>query len=72
MFKRNNPVIIINRGTREFGTVQKSYRRKEVHYYDVKVERGITFEGLTEDRSYPVFVDVELSKKLNNNKLIKQ
>lgn len=69
MLKRNQKAILNNRGTHEIGSVTKSYRRKDVHYYDILTERGITFEGITEDRSFPVFVDHSLSIKLNNKKL---
>lgn len=71
VFKRNQQVIINNRGTKGFGLIEKVMRRKDVLYYDVRDERGITFEGLTTDTSYPVFVDETLSTKLQNSKLTK-
>lgn len=71
MFKKNQNVIINNRGKKGFGLIEKVMRRKEIMYYDVRDERGITFEGLTTDTSYPVFVDETLSTKLQNSKLTK-
>jgi len=71
VFKKNQQVIINNRGKSGFGRIDKMWRRKDVNYYDVTDERGITFEGLTTDSSYPVFVNESLSTKLREGKLSK-
>lgn len=72
MLKRGNQVIINNRTSKEVGTITRKYRRKEIIYYDVKTEKGSIFEGLTANRSLPVFVEVELSEKLLTNKLTRK
>lgn len=72
MLKRGNTIIITNRGVKEVGVITRRYRRKDIVYYDVTVERGYKFEGLTSDRLYPVFVELDLSIKMNSNKLILQ
>lgn len=72
MLKRGNQVIINNRTVKEVGTITRKYRRKEIIYYDVTTEKGSIFEGLTANRSFPVFVEVELSEKLLTNKLTKK
>lgn len=69
MFKKNSQIIVNNRGISELATVMRSYRRKDVKYYDVITDRKITFEHITEDKSYPVHVDRPLSEKLVSNKL---
>lgn len=71
MFKRNTQIIVNNRGVPELATVMRSYRRKDVKYYDCMTERKITFERITEDKSFPVHVDRTLSEKLVSNKLTK-
>ena len=71
MLKKDHKVIINNRSTKELGTVRRAFRRKDVWYYDIFVERGILFERLTSDSSYPVYVELELSLKMNQNKLSK-
>lgn len=71
VFKKNQQVILNNRGTSGFGRVEKMWRRKEVNYYDVTDERGITFEGITTDSTFPVFVNETLSTKLREGKLSK-
>lgn len=69
MFKRNTKIVVDNRGTLEMATVLRSYRRKDVKYYDCITERKITFEHITEDKSFPVHVNRLLSEKLNSQKL---
>lgn len=69
VFKKNQQVILNNRGTSGFGRIEKMWRRKEVNYYDVTDERGITFEGITTDTSFPVFINEPLTSKLREGKL---
>ncbi len=71
VFKKNQQVIFSNRGNAAFGRIDKMWRRKEVNYYDVTDERGITFEGITTDTSFPVFINEQLTSKLREGKLSK-
>lgn len=71
VFKKNQQVIFSNRGNAAFGRIDKMWRRKEVNYYDVTDERGITFEGITTDTSFPVFISEQLTSKLREGKLSK-
>lgn len=64
MLKKDSKVILENRGTKEFGTIQRKWRRKDVTYFNVATERGITLEGVTTDCSFPCYINEELSLKL--------
>lgn len=69
--KKDDKIIINNRGKLQFGILTRKYRRKDVHYYDVNCENGSILEGLTNDKSFPVHVELELSAKFKSNKLKK-
>ena len=69
MLKKYDKVILNNRGKKEFGTISKSWRRKEIHYFNIKTERGIELEGITFDSSFPCYIVEDLSEKLNSEKL---
>jgi len=66
MLKKDDKVILENRGIKEFGTIIRKWRRKEVEYFNVKTERGITLEGVTFNCSFPCFINQELSLKYNS------
>jgi hypothetical protein len=66
MLKKDDKVVLENRGTKEFGTILKKWRRKDVTYFDVATERGITLEGVTTDCSFPCYINEELSLKFNS------
>lgn len=66
MLKKDDKVILENRGTKEFGTILRKWRRKEVIFFNVLAERGIKLEGLTTDSSFPCWINEELSLKYNN------
>jgi hypothetical protein len=70
MLKKDDRVILHNRGKKEFGTILRTWRRKEVQYFNIKTERGIELEGITTDSSYPCFINQQLSIKLNQEKLV--
>lgn len=65
MLKSNDKVILENRGLKEFGTILRKWRRKDITYFNVMTERGIKLEGLTCDSSFPCYVNEELSLKFN-------
>jgi len=64
MIEKDKKVVLKNRGIREFGTVTKRWRRKEVWYHNVKTERGVELEAITVDPKMPCYIDYELSTKL--------
>jgi hypothetical protein len=64
--KKNDKVILFNRGKRELGSITKKWMRKEVTYFNVLTERGIVLESLTTDPETPCYIDIDLSLKLNN------
>jgi hypothetical protein len=66
MLKKDSKVILENRGTKEFGTIQRKWRRKDVTYFNVLTERGTTLEGVTTDFTLPCYINEELSLKYNN------
>lgn len=68
MLKKDSKVILENRGTKEFGTIVRKWRRKDVTYYNVMTERGIKLEGMTTDSSFPCYINEELSIKYNIKK----
>lgn len=70
MLKKDDKVILNNRGKKEFGIVLRTWRRKEVQYFNIRTERGIELEGITTDSSYPCYIHIELSQKLNQEKLV--
>ena len=63
MLKKDDKVILNNRGIKEFGIIQKKWRRKDVIFYNVKTERGIILEGLTNNPEFPCFINEDLSIK---------
>lgn len=68
MLKKDSKVILENRGLKEFGTVLRKWRRKEITFFNVMTERGIKLEGLTCDSSFPCWINEELSLKFNIKK----
>ena len=66
MLKKDSKVILENRGTKEFGTIQRKWRRKDVIYFNVMTERGTKLEGMTTDSSFPCYINEELSLKYNS------
>lgn len=66
MLKKDSKVILENRGIKEFGTIDRKWRRKDVVYYNVMTERGIKLEGVTTDCSFPCYINKELSIKYNS------
>lgn len=68
MLKKDSKVILENRGTKEFGTVLRKWRRKDITYFNVMTERGIQLLGLTTDSSFPCYINEELSIKYNDKK----
>lgn len=69
MLKKDDKVIINNRGKKEFGTIIYKWRRKDVSYFNVRTEKGIEYNGLTTDPSFSNFIIEDLSIKLNQSKL---
>ena len=63
--KKNDKVILFNRGIREMGTIERKWTRKDVTRYNVMTERGIVLEGLTTDILTVCYIDEPLSIKLN-------
>ena len=61
--KKNDKVILFNRGKREIGSIVKRWVRKETTYYNVLTERGIVLESLTSDPDAPCYIDIDLSSK---------
>lgn len=66
MLKKDSKVILENRGIKEFGTIVRKWRRKDVVYYNVATERGITLTGITTDSSFPCYINEDLSIKYNS------
>lgn len=69
MLKKDDKVILNNRGKREFGLILFKWRRKNVTYFNVRTEKGIEYEGLTTDSSFSNYIIEDLSIKLNQSKL---
>lgn len=65
MLKKDSKVILENRGKKEFGTVQRKWRRKEIIYYNILTERGSVLEGVTTNSEFPCYINEELSLKYN-------
>ena len=65
MLKKDDKVILNNRGKKEFGTITRKWRRREVTFFNVKTERGITLDGLTTNSEFPCFINEELSNQYN-------
>ena len=65
MIKKNDRVVLENRGAKEVGTVIKKYRRKDVIYYDIKTDRGVVLERVTADPNFPCHVNESLTIKYN-------
>ena len=65
MIKKNDRVVLENRGAKEVGTVIKKYRRKDVIYYDIKTDRGVVLERITADAGAPCYVNEPLTIKYN-------
>ena len=66
MFKKSQQVILNVRGVHKTGIVQSKKRREDVVYYDIVVDSFKLYEGITIDKSMPVYINEELSIKLNN------
>ncbi len=65
MLKKDDKVILNNRGVKEFGTITRKWRRREVTFFNVKTERGIVLEGITTNPSFPCFINEDLSNQFN-------
>lgn len=64
-----NTRVVVNMDTHlEFGIVTRTWKRQGVRYYDVKSEKGSLLEGLTTEPAGLVYINEELTNKLNNNK----
>jgi len=68
MLKKDDKVILENRGIKEFGTIVRKWRRKDITYFNVMTERGIKLEGVTTDCSFPCYINEDLSIKFNLKK----
>ncbi len=69
MLKKDDKVILNNRGKKEFGRILSTWKRKNVRYFNVITERGIEYEGLTINSSFSNYIIEDLSIKLNQSKL---
>lgn len=69
MFKKAQKVIVNVRGTNKIGTIESKKRREEVIYYDIVIDSFKLYEGITVDKSMPVYINEELSNKLNEQTL---
>lgn len=69
MFKKSQKIIVNVRGINKLGIVESKKRREEVVYYNVVVDNFKLYEGITTDKTMPVFINEELSNKLNEQTL---
>lgn len=68
-FKKAQKVIANVRGTNKIGIIESKKRREEVIYYDIVIDNFKLYEGITVDKTMPVYINEELSNKLNEQTL---
>ena len=61
--EKDSKVILNNRGIKEFGTITKKWRRKEITFFNVRTERGIKLDGLTTNCQLPCFINEDLTNQ---------
>mgnify|MGYP006329934609 FL=1 len=61
--EKDSKVILNNRGIKEFGTITKKWRRKEITFFNVQTERGIKIDGLTTNSQFPCFINEDLTNQ---------
>jgi len=67
MIEKESIVLLRNRGKVERGIVTKTWRRKDIYYHNVHLERGIDLEAVTTLPGKECYIDYELSMKLARN-----
>ncbi len=65
MLFKGQTTVVCNNGVREIGICEKSWLRKGIYYFNVKMEKGSFFEGISNDKTGMIHVDLDLSLKMN-------